>query len=93
MYSHIARKRQESNMRELKAEVESLSVYRLMIEEAPDMIAVLSPDIESRFLFANGAFARVLHVTPASILGRWVTTTRLDGHISIMQASHRDSHQ
>jgi PAS domain-containing protein len=72
MYSHIARKRQESNLRELKAEVESLTVYRLMVEEAPDMVVVLSPDIESRFLFVNSVFARVLNVTAANLLGRCV---------------------
>lgn len=70
MYSHIARKRQESNMRELKAEMECLTVYRLMIEESPDMIAVLSPDMEGRILFANAAFAYVMEGTPEGFLGK-----------------------
>jgi len=54
----------------LGLQVESLNHYRLLIEESPDMIAVLSPDIDSRFLFANAAFARLLHTMPSTLLGR-----------------------
>ncbi|KAM3573208.1 hypothetical protein VYU27_004811 [Nannochloropsis oceanica] len=70
LYSHVARRRQESNMRELKAEMECLTVYRLIIEESPDMIVVLHPDLEGRVLFANAAFARGVEAMPGGYMGK-----------------------
>lgn len=40
--------------------MECLTVYRLMIDECPDLVAVLSADMEGRVLFANGALGRLL---------------------------------
>jgi PAS domain S-box-containing protein len=54
-------------MKELKLRVEALTVYKLMIDEAPDMLCVLSPDREGKVLFANEAFARLLQ-TQADLL-------------------------
>jgi len=80
MYSHIARKRQESNMKELKAEMECLTVYRLIIEESPDMIAVLGPDTEGRVLFANAAFARGMEAMPGGYMGKPIWSVVHEAH-------------
>lgn len=58
------------NIRELRLRVESLSVYRLLIAESPDMVCVLSPNTEARVTFANEAFTRLIDLAPASITGR-----------------------
>lgn len=87
MYSHIARKRQESNMKELKAEMECLTVYRLIIEESPDMIAVLGPDMEGRVLFANAAFARGMEAMPGGYMGKPIWSVVHEAHRGeLMQA-------
>ena len=52
-YSHMARRRTESSIRELMAEVERLTVFRLLVEEALDTILVLSPNLEAVLLFAS----------------------------------------
>lgn len=57
-------------MKELKLRVESLSVYRLLVDEAPDVILVISPDVDARVLFANEASARLLQAQPASLAER-----------------------
>jgi len=56
MYSHLARRKQEQNVRELIAVAEQLTVYRLMVEEASDYFLVISPDSEASILFANAPF-------------------------------------
>ena len=40
------------------------------MEAAPQLLAVLSADIQGRLLYANAAFTRVLHIPPADLLGR-----------------------
>ena len=47
-------------MKDLKLEMECLTVYRLMIDECPDLVAVVSADMEGRLLFANCALAKLL---------------------------------
>ena len=57
-------------MKDLKFRVEALSVYRLIVEEAPDMMCVLSADKEGVILYTNAAFARLLVLVPESLVGR-----------------------
>ncbi|GAB5033873.1 pas pac sensor signal transduction histidine kinase [Nannochloropsis oceanica] len=70
LYSAQARERQECEMKELRVMVEALSAYKLIVEEAPDMMCVLSAEREEKILYANSAFARLLGLVPASLLGR-----------------------
>jgi len=59
-------------MKELRLTVEALTVYKLMVEEAPDMLCVLSADREGKVLYANLAFARLLGTAPDRVVGRGV---------------------
>lgn len=43
----------QANMRELMAEVERLTVFRLLIEEMPDTVVVVSPDPAACVLFTS----------------------------------------
>jgi PAS domain-containing protein len=44
--------------------------FRDIVEAAPQLLAVLSADIQGRLLYANDAFSRVLHLPPTGLLGR-----------------------
>lgn len=44
--------------------------FRDIVECAPQLLGVLSADIEGRLLYANDAFGRVLHRVPGDLLGR-----------------------
>ena len=57
-------------MKKLMCEVEKLSVFRLLIEEAADCIAVLSPEPEPFILYASPSFQDFLHIPPEALLGR-----------------------
>lgn len=70
MYSHMARKRQEANVQELRNQVTALMVYQEMVEDGPDVVLVISPDIDSRILFSNAASGRLLQTLPATLLGQ-----------------------
>lgn len=72
MYSHLARRRQEATVQDLKNQVESLGLYKDLIDNAPDLVLVISPDVEARILFANGASVRMLQLLPTALLGRYV---------------------
>jgi PAS domain-containing protein len=41
-----------------------------MIDEAPDVVVVLSPDREAHILFANGACARVIEREPEDLVSK-----------------------
>jgi len=70
IYSHHARKRDEANMQALAEDVGMMQVFRRIVEDAPDMMAVVSPDLDCSFLYANEAFERVLGFLPHRLLGR-----------------------
>ncbi len=74
-YSALARKRQESNMKELALELERLNVYRLLVDELADCVLVLSADPdEALVLFANPSCQDYLGVPPEALLGQSLWT-------------------
>ena len=70
VYSYHARKRDEAKMQALAEDVDMMQVFRRIVEDASDMMAVVSPDLESSLLYANEAFGRVLGFLPHRLLGR-----------------------
>lgn len=55
-------------MKDLKLEMECLTVYRLMIDESPDMVCVLTGDMEGKMLFANETMEKAFANPPADTL-------------------------
>lgn len=70
MYSDAARRRKRDIAGEMLQDVAELRMYRILVEEAPHIVLTLSPDIHCHVLYANKAFARILHVKTELVLGR-----------------------
>ena len=92
VYSHHARKRDEAKMQALAEDVDMMQVFRFIVEDAPGMMAVVSPDLDCSFLYANEAFGRVLGFPPRHLLGRplWLLVHPEDQ--SRTQAGHDRCH-
>lgn len=80
MYSAQVRERQNAELHALRQQVQALSVYKLMVDEAPEIFAVLSADSQAKVLYANAAFARFFLCHPESCVGRsvWEVVHRED---------------
>lgn len=70
MYSDAARQRKRDVLGEMMRDMAGMRVYRTLVEEAPHIVLVLSPDIQCRVLYANKALTRILHVKTEAVLGR-----------------------
>ena len=79
LYSNVARERYEQLQRELEGDVAAMRMFQALVEEAPQMVAVLSMDVHCLVLYANAAFKHQLVRPAVSLLGRWVCL-RLCGH-------------
>lgn len=55
----------------LEKEVKALRMFRTIVEDAPIMIIVLSPDMDCRLLYINVAVEKELCVLRSNILGRY----------------------
>ncbi len=74
IYSHYSRKRDEARMEALEKDVSMMQVFQHIVEDAPDMLTVISPDLDSFILFANEAFSRVLGLNPKGLVGKSLWT-------------------
>ena len=61
--------------------------FRVIMEEGPNMVAVVVPDLEANVLYANWAFHRALEVPPKQLLGRslWELLHQAD-HLPVRNA-------
>lgn len=57
-------------MKALRLKVETLCVFRLVIDEGPDLVLVLTPDVDARIGFASEASRRLLGVAHTALEGR-----------------------
>lgn len=75
-YSSIARQRQEAAENEFKFDLGFMRSFRMILEEGPNMFAVVTPDLDSHILYANNAFDRVANMVPKWIVGgplwKWI---------------------
>jgi PAS domain S-box-containing protein len=74
VYSHYSRKRDEARLEALEKDVSIMQVFQHIVEDAPDMLTVVSPDLDALVLFANEAFTRVLGVNPKGLVGKSLLT-------------------
>ena len=93
VYSHHARKRDEAKKQALAEDVDMLHIFRYIVDDAPDMMAVVSPDLESSLLYANEAFGRVLGFLSHRLLGRslWALVHPDDHPTAVILAPGRNA--
>jgi PAS domain S-box-containing protein len=74
-------------MQALAGDVDMMQVFRCIVEDAPDMMAVVSPDLDCLLLYVNEAFGRVLGFVPHRLLGQplWAVVHPED-HLALIQA-------
>ncbi|CAM9637614.1 unnamed protein product, partial [Laminaria digitata] len=68
-HSRRSRERKKALVEGLKKQVSELGPYRLLVEEAHDLISAHSTDINAVFTFASGGFDRLLGMDPSGLLG------------------------
>ncbi len=75
-YSQNARVRNKALLQDIQEDVGALAIFRTLVEEAPHIVLVLSMDLKGTVLYANEALNDVLHLPPATLLGRYAFTYR-----------------
>lgn len=69
MYNRLSRRRREVLHNDLRIDVERMRAYKDIVDDAPDVMAIISPDIQSQVLYINKAVRHVLHTEPSRLLG------------------------
>ena len=69
MYNRLSRRRREQLHGDLRTDVKCMRVYKDIVDDAPDVMCVISPDIQSQVLYINKAVRKVLHTEPARLVG------------------------
>jgi PAS domain-containing protein len=61
--------------------------FRVIMEEGPNMVGVVAPDLQANMLYVNGAFRRALEVPPKRLLDRslWELLRQAD-HLPVRNA-------
>jgi len=62
-YSASARQRQVAREQDLRDKVQTLSIFQVLVEAAPDAVLLPSPDGRARILFVNEQGSRLLRPT------------------------------
>jgi len=69
MYNRMSRHRRNQLHSQLRKDVSRMGIYKNIVDDAPEMICVISPDIQSQVLYINNAARCVLHTDPAQLVG------------------------
>lgn len=69
VYNRLSSRRREQLYTDLRSDVERMGVYRDIVDDAPDIIAIISPDVQSQVLYINNAVRCVLYFEPLGFLG------------------------
>ena len=69
MYNRLSRRRRKQLHGDLRSDVKRMRIYKDIVDDAPDMMCIISPDIQSQVLYINKAARRVLHTEPSRLLG------------------------
>jgi len=69
MYNRLSRQRCDQLGRSLCDDVNRMGIYKNIIDDAPDMMCVVSSDIQGQVLYINKAARCVLDTKPAQLVG------------------------
>lgn len=69
MYVRLSSRHRKQLHSDLRSDVERMGVYRDIVDDAPDIIAIISPDVQSHVLYINNTVRHVLHWEPSGLLG------------------------
>jgi PAS domain S-box-containing protein len=69
MYNRLSRHRRNRLHGDLRSDVNRMLIYKNIVDDAPDMMCVISPDIQSKVMYINKAARCILHTEPAQLVG------------------------
>ena len=69
IYNRLSRNRRYRLHDDLRSNVNRMGIYKNIVDDAPDMMCVISPDIQSQVLYINKAAQCVLQIEPAQLVG------------------------
>jgi len=69
-YSALARQRQMDREQDLRDQVETLSIFQVLVKAAPDPVLLLSPDGRACILFANDQCGHLLRLGSLGMKGQ-----------------------
>ena len=69
MYNRLSRHRRNRLHGDLRSDVSRMLIYKNIVDDAPDMMCVISPDIRSQVLYINKTARCVLQTEPAQLMG------------------------
>ena len=69
MYNRLSRHRCNRLHSDLRSDVSRMLIYKNIVDDAPDMMCVISPDIRSQVLYINKAARCVLQTESAQLVG------------------------
>ncbi|GAB5036762.1 pas pac sensor hybrid histidine kinase [Nannochloropsis oceanica] len=69
MYNRLSCNRRKRLHDELRTDVNRMGIYKNIIDDAPDMMCVISSDIQSQVLYVNKAARCVLPTEPTQLVG------------------------
>jgi len=69
MYNRLSRQRRNWLCGDLRTDVSRMRIYKDIVEGAPDVVCIISPDIQSQVLYINKAARCLLQIEPAQLVG------------------------
>jgi len=69
MYNRLSRQRCDQLRSDLCDDVNRMGIYKNIVDDAPDMMCVISSDIQSQVLYVNKAARCVLPTEPTQLVG------------------------
>ncbi|CAM9585021.1 unnamed protein product [Ascophyllum nodosum] len=68
-HSRKSRQRKKAHVEGMKKQVMEMGAYRMLVEQAHDLISAHTTDARALFLYASEAFQRLLGINPQDLIG------------------------
>jgi len=69
MYNRLSRHRRNHLRGDLRSEVNCMGIYKTIVDDAPDMMCIISPDMQSQVLYINKTARRLLQSELVQLVG------------------------